>query len=379
MPSLSAFGRLTLALAVVAALACSACSAESDRLGESRAPIINGTASSASSLPSVGALVALGPQGWSAFCSGTLISSRMVLTAAHCIANIPAGVTVGFYIGGNDVRVGGQVLAVSARIAHPSYNAAVTPTGLGNYFDIGVLTLAQPFTAIAPSKLVRPAEVKALVKQSATVLIAGFGLTQAGGTVTGKKYEGYTTMVDIGASEVFIIGAQANRPQKCNGDSGGPTFGDLDSGPGLDLRVVGVASRAGTNCTIGSIETRVDSYLPWLHQQGTIPCDSGLSPPCNPTGDIGVADATVDLTRDFGVPPPPDISFPDVPPPPPPPPPPPLKQFGEKCTISSECVTGLCINGYCNHRCGPNLPCPAGWVCHAQALICTVGTTPPPP
>jgi secreted trypsin-like serine protease len=71
------------------------------------------------------------------------------------------------------------------------------------------------------------------------------------------------------------------QPQNCYGDSGGPGFANL----GGVRRLIGVVSRSfnGEECTMGGVDTRVDAYLAWIHSKVTdVPCDSGMSPACEP-------------------------------------------------------------------------------------------------
>src|ERR1700729_2458783 len=50
-------------------------------------------------------------------CTGTLVASRVVLTAGHCAA---AGVSTRIFIG-DDVSSEGQIIPVQEAITHPSY------------------------------------------------------------------------------------------------------------------------------------------------------------------------------------------------------------------------------------------------------------------
>jgi secreted trypsin-like serine protease len=247
--------------------------------------IINGTPIAADSLPGVGLLL-VEEATLTEFCTATLVSDRLLLTAAHCVAQIPTGSQVAFFTG-SDISApdaASQMLAVSSYAPNPAFSAMAQPPGtLADYHDIAVVQLAQP-TTIAPVKMVRPAEVGVLLKTGSSMRIAGYGETAASrSSSVGTKVEGTTALAAVGNSEIMISRAPA--AQTCDGDSGGPTL----AGPADDLRVVGVTSRGDVTCSLGSFETRVDSYLTWIHSFGPIPCGSGLSAECPGQQDVILA------------------------------------------------------------------------------------------
>jgi hypothetical protein len=196
---------------------------------------------------------------------------------------------------------------------------------------------------------VRPGEVSGLVKSGAGVMLVGYGHTLPGvKTTAGTKHHGVSTVGEVGTHELHVIGAGA--PQKCHGDSGGPTLGDLDATGGYDFRVIGVTSRADEFCSAGSIETRVDAHLDWIHSVGgsAIPCGSGKNPDC---------------------------------------PAPPKKGLGDPCDRHDECEGALCVpleeGSVCSQRCALQQAgaCPAGFNCvpivGASDGACVAA--PPPP
>ena len=63
------------------------------------------------------------------------------------------------------------------------------------------------------------------------------------GDSRGVKRTGETSVAEVAPTELRLWGAPD--AQRCAGDSGGPSFADLDPGLGLELRLIGVASRTG--------------------------------------------------------------------------------------------------------------------------------------
>jgi hypothetical protein len=139
--------------------------------------------------------------------------------------------------------------------------------------------LEQPLELPA-AVMIRPSEAGPWLTTGIKVLIAGYGQADPERALSsGIKHHGESIIGEVGSSE-FWLEHNDNMSQRCHGDSGGPVWVNTNPAQGEEWKLIGIASRSNQDCTQGSIETRVDTYLEWIHQHISIPCGSGLSPDC---------------------------------------------------------------------------------------------------
>lgn len=156
---------------------------------------------------------------WRGMCSGTLIATDRVLTAAHCVCteslvggNIcQPNVTVHFR---PDPVTGAQPADITGTTTHhPSYNPSWTDQEIEN--DIAVIALASP----APSYITPMDVATQKPSTSSDVIVAGFGLTGSGcgGALGTLNFD--VTRFDRFVDDGRIL--QWDTPVTCGGDSGG--------------------------------------------------------------------------------------------------------------------------------------------------------------
>jgi secreted trypsin-like serine protease len=193
-------------------------------------------------------------------CSGTLVASDVVVTAAHCMS---PGCRERVFVGTDVDRPDeGRVIRVRDQAVHPTYRPPRKKQG-----DLAVLLLAEPVDDVTPRRLAR----QAAVGKSRSVRVVGYGHTDAFGS-TGY---GLRRMVDVplatndprfgGDPETeFVAGAPFLDRDSCSGDSGGPAY-VASRGRWL---LAGATSRATESsiraCGDGGIYTLVPAYRDWL-------------------------------------------------------------------------------------------------------------------
>ena len=193
-------------------------------------------------------------------CTGTMISQRVAITAAHCVVKYHA-MSAHF---GVDARAPDLVIPITEAHAHPSFD----PVTLDN--DIAILLLAFPAHGITPKLLATADEALRMDEQ---LRVVGFGRTGpvVGGPTAGTRRAGNATLSGVSTRQVTIAGTPS---QPCSGDSGGPAITSDESGE----RIVAVTSKGDPDCVTGAVATRVSAYAsflaPWLASPSVSGCNS---------------------------------------------------------------------------------------------------------
>lgn len=305
------------AASVLVPLVLAACAPAGIETGSGSAPIIGGVPSSDSDFPATGVLLArlTNSDFGQMVCTGTLIAPDVVLTAAHCTIDFFGGALPLEYFfsftldvstfGQNSTALPPRTTKVRKLLPHPDFDinelggmGGQPPRGLGDYEDIGLLFLEARVDDVVPS-VVTELDDDPRITQGSEVLIAGYGARENGGMEAGIKYHATSIINELGASEMQI-GDLPPVPQKCHGDSGGPTFLDIDDGLAPRQRIVGVTSRAydEADCGKGGVDTRIHGNHTWLNDMMVAHCNDGTRVACE---NGGILPTPAPLGADSGV------------------------------------------------------------------------------
>ena len=334
--------------------------------GQSRSPLVGGELEDG--YPGAVALLADidgAGSGAEVFCSGTLISPRVVVTAAHCIDEAGANpdITASF---GDDAYGDGMRIGVTRAEAHPGWTGV-----LDDDRDLGLLLLGfavDPAWAIPLHR--DPIGDDDIGHPVRRIGFGGHDPEQP--EPDGAKRSGTTTIGFVSTMDWFLAGGETLIT--CAGDSGGPVL--IDRGEGEVL--AGVHS-FGADCQAGpNGATRVDLYaddfiLPWVADNdascgadnlcGRTGCAD--DPDCLPCGPDGTCVADCPL---------PDLDCP-------------TQDIGEICQADSQCQSELCVfwqddptTHFCSRACADSAECADGMSCQAISpfgQICYYDGDPP--
>lgn len=202
------------------------------------------------------------------FCSGTLVTNQVVVTAAHCVTTGSGGTSsagsIAVYVGDDpSVDLASHVYTVSEVQRHPSYSTSTL------YNDIAVLRLSSPISeGYAPVSHLPSSLAITSADIGSTMNFAGFGYQETG--AYGDKMQidlplgalgcGVSGCPSSGSTSTQVSYSQTGGYGPCSGDSGGPMFINR----GGTVYLAGVTSYGDASCTRYGVSTKVDYYQSWI-------------------------------------------------------------------------------------------------------------------
>lgn len=191
-------------------------------------------------------------------CGGSILSDRLIVTAAHCVAEMTDMSQLQIRVGSNVVTSGGQLVGVQKTVYHEQYTAENGDN------DIGLVYLRTP---VQFNEFVQPIGlVNTEIADNTVVQVTGYGVLhemgpmagQLQGTMLLKLSDSICGRVYPMTSRMFCAAALGR--DACQGDSGGPLV--------YDGRLYGIVS-FGYGCArpeFPGVYTKVSAMSAWILQ-----------------------------------------------------------------------------------------------------------------
>lgn len=198
-------------------------------------------------------------------CSGTVVAPRLVLTAAHCLAEIAPTAELRVFFG---ATLGSNAPTIaSGRGVHPDYCA----TCREDIYDYAYVELGADFTV--PGGFILPIttqdEWDEAMRPGRELIVVGYGEdpdSQLPDLGIGIKRK-VTIPIDRISEAGLEVYARGDHRDSCNGDSGGPAFIRLEDG---SMRLLGITSRGSKDCVKGGYYGAPYPALCWVRDETAV-------------------------------------------------------------------------------------------------------------